>query len=364
MYTVITDTSANLPSPLLAERKIGVLPFTYLIKGKEYTCLDTEAYDGKAFFQSIRDGAVVTTSQINPQTFIDCFEPELKKGSDVLFVSMSSGISGSCNSARLAAEELKEQYPDRRVEIVDTRGASLGEGLLAVLAADMRDAGIELDEAFSSLNRLADRMCNVFTVDDLMHLRRTGRLSNLNAILGTVLNIKPLLKGNEEGKIVSFGKLRGRKRAVDALAEIYNARVAQPESQVVGIAHADCLEDAERLAAMLREKKPPKDILIVDYEPVTGSHVGPETLALFFLADEEVRGIKWPVQERPKKEVKLPLVGTVRLPEVKLPELKRPDIKLPEKLRLPLVGEVKLPGKRTGAEAEAKQPDKAEGEKP
>ena len=336
MYSVITDTSANLPTPLLKEREIGVLPFSYTIEDKTYTCLDTEAYDGKAFFQAIRNGAVVTTSQINPQTYIDGFEEALREGRDVLYIGMSSGISGSCSSAHMAAQELAEEYPDRRVEVVDTRGASLGEGILALLAADMRDAGLSLDEALERLGRLTECMCNVFTVDDLMHLRRTGRLSNLTAIVGTVLNIKPLLKGDENGKIVSFGKLRGRKRAVDAMAEIYNTRVVEPESQIVGIAHADCLAEAERLAAMLREKKPPKDILIVDYEPVTGSHVGPDTLALFFLADEEVRSIRWPVQERPKVEVKLPLVGTIRLPEVKLPE----------QLRFPRVGSRTDSGKK------------------
>ena len=205
MYSVITDTSANLPTPLLKEREIGVLPFSYTIEDKTYTCLDTEAYDGKAFFQAIRNGVVVTTSQINPQTYIDGFEEALREGRDVLYIGMSSGISGSCSSAHMAAQELAEEYPDRRVEVVDTRGASLGEGILALLAADMRDAGLSLDEALERLGRLTECMCNVFTVDDLMHLRRTGRLSNLTAIVGTVLNIKPLLKGDENGKIVSFG---------------------------------------------------------------------------------------------------------------------------------------------------------------
>lgn len=309
MFTVITDTSGNLPTPLLKKRNIGLLPFVYYMDGKEHTCVDTEAYDGPAFFQAIRDGAVVTTSQINPQTYRDCFEAELREGRDVLYVSMSSGISGSCDSARLAARELAEEYPGRRVEVIDTRGASLGEGLLAVMAADMRDAGLPLEEAAERLDRLTDCMCNVFTVGDLMHLKRTGRLSNLSAILGMVLNIKPLLKGNEEGKIVSFGKLRGRQRAVEALAEIYNARVAEPEKQTVGISHGGCRQDAERLAALLREKQPPKEILIVDHEPVTGAHVGPDMLALFFLADEEVRSVRWPVQERARGEIRLPISG-------------------------------------------------------
>ena len=298
MYTIVTDTSANLPSPLLRERGILVLPFVYRCEGKEHTCLDTEAFDGHAFYQSIRDGAQVDTSQINPETFAGLFRKELAEGRDVLFVSMSSGISGSCQSARIAASELREEFPLRRVEVIDTMGASLGEGIIALLAAELRDAGVELDEALPILLDRCRRMCQVFTVDDLMHLRRTGRVSNFTAIVGTVLNIKPLLKGDETGHIVTFGKLRGRRKAVEALAEIYNARVQEPEQQIVGIAHADCPRDAERLIALLREKKPPREILNVVYEPVTGSHVGPDTLALFFLSDEDCRSVQWPLAAR------------------------------------------------------------------
>lgn len=298
MFTVITDTSANLPTPQLKEREILALPFTYAMEGKEYTCEDTEAFDGAQFFGAIRRGTVVNTSQINPQTYENTFRKELEQGKDVVFVSMSSGISGSCNSARVASRQLKEEFPDRIIEVVDTTGASLGEGFIALHAADLRDQGMETTQAAEVLRQLSKRMCNIFTVDDLMHLRRTGRCSNITAVVGTVLNIKPLLKGDETGHIVTFGKLRGRRKALDALVEIYNQRVVEPENQVIGIAHADCLEDAEYLMKKLREKRPPKDIQLVMYEPVTGSHVGPDTLALFFLADEDCRLIKWPLESR------------------------------------------------------------------
>ena len=289
MYAIITDTSANIPTPLLREKHIGVLPFSYYVDGEEVQCLDTEAFDGHAYYQSIRDGKEVTTSQIPPSRFEEVFTPYLQAGRDIIFVSMSSGISGSCNSARLAAEELMERFPGRRVEVVDTIGASLGEGIVALAAAERRDRGLSFDENVSSLRAMSVRMCQVFTVDDLMHLKRMGRLSGITARVGSVLNLKPILKGNEEGKIVAFNVARGRKRSVEALAKIYNKFVELPEIQTVGIAHADCPDDAAYLEAMLKLEKPPKEILTVCYEPVTGAHVGPDTLALFFLSNDTVR---------------------------------------------------------------------------
>ena len=172
---------------------------------------------------------------------------------------------------------------------MDTLSASLGEGLLVLEAADCRDRGMTLDETADRLMAMRHRMAQVFTVEDLKYLRRTGRLSNVTALVGMMLNIKPLLKGDNEGTIVTFARTRGRRQSIQGLAERYDALVRHPEQQVVGIAHADCPEDAETLASLLRAKHPPKEIMTVCYEPVTGSHVGPGTLALFFLGDEDVR---------------------------------------------------------------------------
>ena len=288
-FVVLTDTSGNLPNRVIWDCNLKVIPFPYFVDGKEYTCLDTDSFDGDAFYARIKEGMEVTTSQISPQQYMDFFEGWLKKGLDVLFVAMSSGISGSCNSAHIGANMLLAHYPERRIEIVDALGASLGEGLLAVRAAELRDQNWDVSDAAAELRRLVKRMFNVFTVDDLMHLRRGGRLSNLSAIVGTVLNIKPLLKGNEEGKIVAFAKIRGRKRSIETLAQAYDKLAVNPEAQTVGIAQAGCREDAEYLASLLRKNRPPKDILIVEYEPVTGSHVGPGALALFFESNENVR---------------------------------------------------------------------------
>ena len=289
MYAIITDTSANLPTPLLKEKQIGFVPFSYYVDEQEIQCLDTEAFDGHAYYQAIRDGKEVTTSQIPPSRFEEIFLPYLQSGQDIIFVSMSSGISGSCSSARLAAQELLGRFPERRIEVVDTIGASLGEGIVALAAAERRDQGLTFDENVRSLLAMSQRMCQVFTVDDLMHLKRMGRLSGITARVGSVLNLKPILKGNEEGKIVAFNVARGRRRSVEMLAKIYQKYVQLPEIQTVGIAHADCPEDAAYLEGLLLLDKAPKEILTVCYEPVTGAHVGPDTLALFFLADNDIR---------------------------------------------------------------------------
>ena len=274
---------------MLAQNDIGVIPFHYYVNGAENTCTNTLGFDGVTFYNAMREGASVTTSQISPQNYIDFMKPILERGDDILFVSMSSGISGSFHCSELAAEELQQDFPNRKIRLVDSLGASLGEGILVLRAICERKAGKTLDQAADLLMNLRHRICQVFTVDDLKYLRKGGRLSNMAFIVGTILHIKPILKGNEDGKIVAIEKIRGRKKSVEKLAEIYDNHVADPQDQVVGIAHADCPDDAQRLIDLLNRKNPPKEILNVCYEPVTGSHVGPGTLALFFTSREGIR---------------------------------------------------------------------------
>ena len=291
-FVAVTDTSGNLPTRLSKDRGLKMIPFAYYIDGERFTCLDTEAFDGDAFYSMLKT-TEVKTSQINPDEYANFFEPFLKDGKDVVYVAMSSGISGSCQSATIGAEMLSERYPDRVIEIVDTRGASLGEGLVAIEAANLRDKGLGAAEAAKQLRQYSERMFNVFTVNDLMFLRRGGRLSNLSAIVGTVLGIKPILKGGEDGRISAFDTVRSRRRSIKALASQYEKYVVDANRQTIGIAHAACREDAEELIRLIKEgEHPPKDILLVDYEPVTGSHVGPGALALFFESCEGVRAVK------------------------------------------------------------------------
>ena len=284
MFQIMTDTSANLPSALAQEKHITVLPFFYYINGARYTCLDTKAFDQQNFYDAMREGADITTSQINPQTYIDAMTPYLEQGVDILFVGMAGGISGAYHSAEIAAEELLAAYPARKILLVDSLGASLGEGMLALKAAELKEQGRSLEEVQQFLLEYRYRMCNIFTVDDLKYLRKSGRLSNISSLLGTLLQIKPLLKGSAEGKIVAFSKVRGRKNSLQALAARYDEYVVDAASQTIAIAHADCLEDANYLIELLKRNHPPKDVLTVCYEPVTGSHVGPGTIALFFEA--------------------------------------------------------------------------------
>lgn len=288
-YSIVTDTSANLTGELISRYGLKVVPFSYYVEGEEHNCMDIGSFDGAAYYDSIRNGTRVSTSQINPQRYMDCMRELLERGEDVLYVGMSSGISGAYSSSEIAARELREEFPEREIRLVDTYSASLGEGILVLKAAQCREEGMSLGETTELLLSLRKNMCQVFTVDDLMHLRKSGRISNITAVAGMVLKIKPLLKGDELGRIVSFGKVIGRKRAVRALAEKYEALAVEPQGQIVGIAHADCPEDAASLAQMLINARPPKEILTVCYEPVTGSHVGPGALALFFMAGDEVR---------------------------------------------------------------------------
>ena len=291
MFRIVTDTSSNLPTAYLQAENITVIPFTFHTESGEQSCMDTASFDAKAFYTAMRNGEKVTPSQIPPQRFVDNIRPMLENGEDVLFVSMSSGISGSYASSKIAANQLAEEFPERKILTVDTYSASLAEGIVVMRAVECRKEGLSIDETYQILRALRHRIAQIFTVGDLRYLKRTGRLSNLEAAVGTVLQIKPLLKGDPEGKIVCFAKVRGRQRAIEEMAKRYEELVVSPETQTVCISHADCEADAQILASMLRRSKAPKDILIVDYEPVTGSHVGPGALALFFVSDDNVRNI-------------------------------------------------------------------------
>lgn len=285
-FIISTDSAANLPTVLLNKHNIKLIPLSYRMQDKEYFCMDQDSFNGEEFFDKLRDKAEVTTSLINPDSFLDFFKPYLEDGMDVLYVGLSSGVSGTLNSAQLAADELAHIYPDRRVVVVDSLGASLGEGLQVLNAANYRDMGLTIQETAETI--LSERMnVNQFLiVGDLMHLHRTGRVSGVAAIIGSKLKITPLLHGNFEGKIVAYGKTIGRKRALQTLAELYQKRHDPLKKKLVGISHCGCAADAEFLAEQIRRIDNPDKIITVCFEPVTGSHVGPDTVAVFFMGEE------------------------------------------------------------------------------
>lgn len=283
-YAIFTDSCANLPGDLLRRLDISVMPCSYRIGGEEISFNgDIEHFDAKAHYDLLRAGEVISTSLINADAFLAAFRPVLAQGRDLVYVGISSGISGTFQAANMAVTELKEEFPDRTIRTVDSMGAGLGTGLLACRLADFRKDGLDANAAADKLETLVPGLCEFFTVDSLHFLRRTGRISAASAAIGTMLNIKPLLRGDETGHIVSCGKYRGRKRAVEAIVQKYAELAMDPEHSRVAITHGDCLADAEDLAMRVRAVAQPGELIICPHEPFTGSHVGPGMLALFFL---------------------------------------------------------------------------------
>ena len=285
MTQLFTDTSANLPVEIIDEYGIEVVPFSYTIDGVEY--IPEREFDGKAFYAAMRAGSEVKTSMVNAGTFIERFKEALDAGKDVLYIGMSGGISGTANAALMAKQELDEEYPDRKIIVIDTLGASLGEGLLVIKAAEQLRDGIALDAIEEDIRAQVPHMCQSFTVDDLKYLKKTGRVSGAAAIIGNVLSIHPILIGDYEGKIVVKSKVRGMKRTLDALAERY-AELVLNKAETIGIAHADNEEGKAYLVQRLRDKGLTGKCVSVCYEPVTGSHVGPGTVALFFFGTDRM----------------------------------------------------------------------------
>lgn len=279
MIKLYTDTSANLPHELVINESIEVIPFGYTVNGRMPDM--TLPFDGASFYDSMRAGADVRTSMINPESYKNAFEKALANGDDVIYVGMSGGISGSAHSASLAADELREMYADRKIAVIDTLAASLGEGLQVIRAAELAKADGDFEKICGLLESEKKCMCQYFTVDDLKYLHRGGRLSRVAAAIGSLLNIKPILTGDEGGRIVSCGKARGKKAALSELANRY-AKLSADRRATIGIAHGDDPAGAAQLLELLHEKGFEGECINVCYEPVTGSHVGPGTIALFF----------------------------------------------------------------------------------
>lgn len=281
MIKLFTDTSSNLPIDLIKQHNITVIPFSYTVDGKEAIYNEETEFDGKAFYNAMRSGASVKTSMINANTYKSYFEPEAAAGNDVLYIGMSGGISGSANAAAIAVRELKEEYPGVNLAAIDTYAASLGEGLMVLKAAELIESGQDFSQTEQFILQCRKHMCQFFTVDDLAYLKKGGRILGAVALIGTMLNIKPILKGDETGHIVMCDKVRGNKKAMSNLAEKYAKFVFDKDIRI-GIAHADNEEGANYLLDLLREKGFGGKCISVCYEPVTGSHVGPGTVALFF----------------------------------------------------------------------------------
>lgn len=286
-FEIVTDSSCNLPEDIIDRYGLHILSLRFLVGGKEYySYTKGEITDLAQFYTMMRNKEEITTSQISSDICTRLFESLLQDGKDVLYIGFSSALSGTYQVGYLALEELKKKYPERKIYAVDTLGASLGEGLLVYHAANLREDGKSIEEVNDWLleNRL--HLCHWFTVDDLFFLQRGGRVSGTVAIFGTLLNVKPVMHMDNEGRLIFVTKVRGRKRSLDALVERLDQTSINPSEQSIFITHGDCLEDAQYVAKKIEEKYHPKEIIINWVDPVIGAHSGPGTVALFFLGTE------------------------------------------------------------------------------
>lgn len=282
MVHIITDNAANLPQALREQYGIEELCLTYTVDGVP---ADTSVeFDGREFYDALRHGASVQTSMVTPDAAQKGMEPYLINGEDVLYVGLSSGVSGTCWGVGLVARELAEKYPERKIRVLDTRGASLGEGLIVLAAAKLAAEGRVIEEIAVRCEELCGKMRQHFMVDDLKFLRKGGRISGSAALAGTLLQIKPILQGDEEGKIVQLAKVRGKKAGMEELVALYDQMV-EDRNAPVGISHASSPADALHIATRLRQLGCTGEILTVCHEPVTGAHVGPGMLAVYFYSE-------------------------------------------------------------------------------
>ncbi|MCM1569952.1 MAG: DegV family protein [Roseburia sp.] len=286
MFKLMTDSTADLPVEYLRQNHIGCINLSYLLDGITYG--QGKELAPKDFFDMMREGKMPTTSQINPSEAKVFFEEAIQTDREILYLAFSSGLSGTYNNMRLAAEEIMEEHPDCRIEVVDTLCASMGEGLIVYKANQLRNQGKSLDEVKEWVESQKLRVIHVFTVDDLFHLYRGGRVSKTAAVIGTLVGIKPLLHVDDEGHLINIDKIRGRKKSLSALVEHMAEKVRDydGENDMVMISHGDALEDAEYVRDLIKERFGIENFMINSLGPVIGAHTGPGLIALFFMGTE------------------------------------------------------------------------------
>ncbi|MDD3217857.1 MAG: DegV family protein [Lachnospiraceae bacterium] len=285
-FVITTDNNADLPDSYYTEHQVGCVSLTYTLEGETYD--NKTALPVHEFYEKMRNGSMPTTAQVNPESARALMEPYLKEGKDILHLAFSSGLSGSYNSARIAGEELKEEYPEAKIVVIDSLCASLGQGLFVHKAVQMKEQGKTMDEIIAWLDEHKLNFSHVFTVDDLNHLYRGGRVSKATAVFGTMINIKPLLHVDNEGHLIAVGKTRGRKKSLHCLVDMMEERIGsyRDKNDIFFISHGDCPEEAEYVAKLVRERFGIQDCLINAVGATIGAHSGPGTMALFFLGDK------------------------------------------------------------------------------
>ncbi len=284
-YVIFADSACDIKRSLLGEWGVPFEALTYKFDGSDKVYINDEI-PSKDFYQKMREGGIAKTAAVNPDTFKNTFEEVFKEGKDIFYIGFSSGLSTTFNSARIALNDLKERYPDRKFIALDTLGASAGIGILLRLALDKQAEGLSLDDNAAYIESIKLNLCHWFTVDDLVYLKRGGRVSPAAAFFGNMIGIKPVLHVDNEGHLVPVSKVRGRKTALAAMADKYGELALDKENGLVYISHGDYEDDANALSAMLAERYGAKVSIITDVGPVIGAHSGPGTLALFFLGSE------------------------------------------------------------------------------
>ncbi len=286
-YRIITDSTSDLSVSVLDKIDLTIIPMEFTLDGQSYMNYpDEREYDMHAFYSNLKAGSSSTTTQINQHRFTEIFEPFLQAGEDVLYMAFSSGLSGTCQSACLAAEELREKYPDAKIIVVDTLSASAGEGLLVYTACLKKAEGMPIEELEKWILDHRLHLCHWFTVDDLMYLKRGGRVSPTVALIGTALGIKPVMHVDNEGHLIPVSKVRGRRRSLEALVEHMAETCDMKKTDTVFISHGDSYEDAKFVGGLVRSKLKIRNIVYSQIGPVIGSHSGPGTIALFFFGSE------------------------------------------------------------------------------
>ena len=283
-YIITVNSTVDLPKEWLAERGVPVAPLKYTIDGETYT--DMEGLSAKEFFAKLREGKMSVTSQVNPEEAAAMLEPYIKEGKDVLHLGFSSGLSGTLNSMRIGAEMLQEKYPDAKIIVIDTLCACLGEGILLYYALKEKAKGKTIEEVAQWAEENKLHVCHNVTVDDLNHLHRGGRVSKTTAVLGTLVQIKPIIHMDDNGTLQVIGKERGRKKSLNKIVDMAVEQSKGWENDIVMITHGDCIEDAEYVAKLVREKMDIDNILINNIGTVIGSHTGPGVVAVFCMGNK------------------------------------------------------------------------------
>ena len=283
-YIIITDSSCDLPDNLVKALELEVLPLSFIMDGRTYrNWPDNREMSPDQFYGKEREGLMATTNAVNVGEAADAIEAVLKQGKDALILAFSSGLSTTCNSFQIAAQELAEQYPDRKIYVVDTLCASLGQGMFVYQAAKLRQEGKTMEEVRDWAEETKLRQCHYFTVDALFFLKKGGRVSAATAVVGTMLQIKPVLHVDNEGHLINVAKARGRKASLTALVDKVGELAEDPASQTMFISNSDCLKDAQFVADEIKKRYGVKEIIINSIGPVIGAHTGPGCVALFFM---------------------------------------------------------------------------------